>query len=523
MAGVATPSTQKLNFQSAMQDFVTMFPHLDTHLIERVLRTNNGMVDQTIDHLLAISCDDPDVSGAFIHAHQSPEIQSPAQVNRQPIAQRTHASPEMAPPTYTQTGHPAYPVTPARSQNNRSQNNYPTLSSYLPPGDLTLTPWEAQPSVQKYGKVPVDVLGVQFRVPYTSPLPHAFLRLSTPITTQHQNSPLATQLSEDREFALFLHNEELLHQARNNSEFMRTLQQAESATHVDPATGLPPDLPACSTPASSTDTSISERLAVTGKATRSKLLKIAKRLHLAKRSNTTMLRKQSSVGKSTQRLISEEEEEYNYLFNEEEVEEEEIKTIPRQNTINGYEQASRDSCDVRIRSSRNTPPPPGSPPPGPLRRQPYPAPISPPAPSTLTRAQLPNTDSSTLTPKAPLSKVPAPLALLYEPDPLYNSEGPEYYTAEDLPRAVSSVQPLSSDGQSVPSDVTSVTSFSTIGTNEFDTIGASGFSRKIHSDTLNSSYIIPIQPVTLQDETVYDNLPNQLSRNNKSENLINFD
>ena len=30
------------------------------------------MVDHTIDHLLAISCDDPDVSGAFIDAHQPP-------------------------------------------------------------------------------------------------------------------------------------------------------------------------------------------------------------------------------------------------------------------------------------------------------------------------------------------------------------------------------------------------------------------------------------------------------------------
>lgn len=139
------------------------------------------------------------------------------------------------------------------------------------------------------------------------------------------------------------------------------------------------------------------------------------------------------------------------------------------------------------------------------------------------------TGSSTLTPP----KVPSTLP----PDLLYDSaydEGPEYFTAEDILRRptgasirnVSNLQP-SSDEQSVynsPSDGMSVCSFSTIGTNEFDTMGANGFSRKIHSETLNSSYIIPIQPVTLQaDESVYDNLPNDKSRNTKTENLINFD
>ena len=42
-------ATQKLNFATAISDFKNMFPHLDNTLIERVLRSNNGMVDQTID------------------------------------------------------------------------------------------------------------------------------------------------------------------------------------------------------------------------------------------------------------------------------------------------------------------------------------------------------------------------------------------------------------------------------------------------------------------------------------------
>lgn len=60
------------------------------------------------------------------------------------------------------------------------RRTYPTLSSHLPPGDLTLTPRNQQPPQQKYGQVPVSFLGVQFPIPYTSPLPQQFLRLSEP-------------------------------------------------------------------------------------------------------------------------------------------------------------------------------------------------------------------------------------------------------------------------------------------------------------------------------------------------------
>ena len=40
-----------------MTDFKVMFPNMEADVIEAVLRANNGAVDTTIDHLLAMSAD----------------------------------------------------------------------------------------------------------------------------------------------------------------------------------------------------------------------------------------------------------------------------------------------------------------------------------------------------------------------------------------------------------------------------------------------------------------------------------
>lgn len=46
-----------LEFTQAMEDFKTMFPDIDSDVIEAVLRANKGAVDTTIDHLLTLSVD----------------------------------------------------------------------------------------------------------------------------------------------------------------------------------------------------------------------------------------------------------------------------------------------------------------------------------------------------------------------------------------------------------------------------------------------------------------------------------
>ena len=60
-AGSSNPasssSSTQLEFSQAMTDFKVMFPDMEADVIEAVLRANNGAVDTTIDHLLAMSAD----------------------------------------------------------------------------------------------------------------------------------------------------------------------------------------------------------------------------------------------------------------------------------------------------------------------------------------------------------------------------------------------------------------------------------------------------------------------------------
>ena len=49
-----TATLNQLDFDAAMNDFSSMFPSFDRATIERVLRANNGLVDATIDQLLAM-------------------------------------------------------------------------------------------------------------------------------------------------------------------------------------------------------------------------------------------------------------------------------------------------------------------------------------------------------------------------------------------------------------------------------------------------------------------------------------
>ena len=47
-------TSKPLNFKKAMDDFQIMFPEIDRHAIESVLRANNGVVQSTIDQLLIL-------------------------------------------------------------------------------------------------------------------------------------------------------------------------------------------------------------------------------------------------------------------------------------------------------------------------------------------------------------------------------------------------------------------------------------------------------------------------------------
>lgn len=82
-------STQ-LEFNQAMTDFKVMFPDMDAEVIEAVLRANNGAVDMTIDHLLAMSADN--------------EVEKVTRTSAEdePPAYGGHGGDRNHPPSYTQ-------------------------------------------------------------------------------------------------------------------------------------------------------------------------------------------------------------------------------------------------------------------------------------------------------------------------------------------------------------------------------------------------------------------------------------
>eukprot|EP00116_Pleurobrachia_bachei_P001358 sb/3461620/ len=239
---VEMASTEKLEFQSAMSDFKAMFPHMENRVIEEVLRRNKGMVDQTIDDLLAITLveNDPEPSAANTSSSSSQPQQTPPPSYQHfsgahfPPAQSpytitpTTVIPQASVQIVTQQPSAVSAVAPAASSGYYPPRNYPTLSEHLPPGDLTLTPRSQQPAYQKYGQVPIKFMGCLFPIPYTQPLPDRFLRLNEPRMNSNNNQLMA-QVAEDKDFALLLYNQDFLEQARNDQEFMNTLQQDSAA------------------------------------------------------------------------------------------------------------------------------------------------------------------------------------------------------------------------------------------------------------------------------------------------------
>ena len=139
------------------------------------------MVDQTIDDLLAISC----------------------------VEEEQGTIPGTTPGPSQLINNQSQMLRPIEQSSSAASRTCPTFSVHLPPGDLTLTPRSQQPPRQKYGQVPVNFMGVQFKIPHTDPLPQKFLRLSEPFAPD-LNSPLAARMAENREVALLLHNQDFL-------------------------------------------------------------------------------------------------------------------------------------------------------------------------------------------------------------------------------------------------------------------------------------------------------------------------
>ncbi|XP_062591849.1 myotubularin-related protein DDB_G0290005-like [Saccostrea cucullata] len=87
--------TKQLDFYQAMLDFKAMFPTMDADVIEAVLRSNDGAVDDTIDQLLTMSIDGVDKDFVDI----PPELLSPVEDGCPTYHEKRT---EDSPPSYTE-------------------------------------------------------------------------------------------------------------------------------------------------------------------------------------------------------------------------------------------------------------------------------------------------------------------------------------------------------------------------------------------------------------------------------------
>ncbi|XP_022102230.1 CUE domain-containing protein 1-like isoform X2 [Acanthaster planci] len=275
------PPTRQLEFNQAMADFKVMFPSMDRAVIETVLRANNGAVDATIDQLLTLTADMPEVP------QRPPEPQLPKYsdtmnnsfsnppVGMIPITPVSGVNPMMStmhgdqPPPYS----PPSPNSPF-SQDIRNRQLPPTpqqrgpaptppqsTSSPMPlasqPPPTTVTPRQAEP--REPTRVPPTLptytaprrVHPRWNPPLLGELPSDFLRVvstsnrqrsrSQPMISmnlqermarnaQQQSSADANdvemqQMLEDERFALTLQNEEFLRELQHNPEFIAALDR----------------------------------------------------------------------------------------------------------------------------------------------------------------------------------------------------------------------------------------------------------------------------------------------------------
>ncbi|XP_003745612.1 CUE domain-containing protein 1 [Galendromus occidentalis] len=184
--------TTHLEFNQAMKDFQNMFPAMDPDVIEAVLRANNGTVDATIDQLLTMSTDT-----------ENEKLRSQLEAQE-----------------YQQGG--------------SSSGLACSASSTLPP----YSPAKKAGASGSSTKALRDIRN--WNPPILGPLPQNFLRLHSSLSSNEATSsgdPELSQFLEDERMAIFLQNEEFMHQLRRNKDFMSSLdgpgsQKADGQEHM---------------------------------------------------------------------------------------------------------------------------------------------------------------------------------------------------------------------------------------------------------------------------------------------------
>ncbi len=197
-----------LNFNQAMADFQTMFPHIEASVIEAVLRANEGIVQTTIDQLLVLAETTGEDEG-INDTPDGPQLPHYNDCQRSPFINEP-------PPAYTEfpndqlidfdtdnlapqniASEPA--INSLHSQNERSRFWNPPMIGKLPSDFLRLTPEvsNARP-VNNQGTTNVDEF----------------------LTDRELE-----QFLEDQRLALYLQNEEFIRQLRRDPDFVTSLEE----------------------------------------------------------------------------------------------------------------------------------------------------------------------------------------------------------------------------------------------------------------------------------------------------------
>ncbi|XP_069827601.1 CUE domain-containing protein 1 isoform X2 [Dendropsophus ebraccatus] len=280
---------RRLEFNQAMEDFKTMFPNMESDIIECVLRANNGAVDATIDQLLQMNLDD----GGLDDSSDSDDSIPPEILERtlEPDSSDEEPPPVYSPPTYdvhlSDRSHTPPPPPPPRndvlpatgSQVPKLCRNWnPPLLGNLPDDFLRILP-------QQMDSVQSCQGGSSTKRQEDSKKEHG---------SMDQERKLKQYLQDER-IALFLQNEEFMRELQRNREFLLALERDrlkyESKKSKSSSMPANNDFSFCpsisneshsvpggcdSSSAISEDALFRDKLKHMGKSTRKKLLEIAR-------------------------------------------------------------------------------------------------------------------------------------------------------------------------------------------------------------------------------------------------------
>lgn len=205
-----------LDFYKAMSDFQTMFPHIDKDVIEAVLRSNDGVVQTTIDQLLVLS--------------ETTEEEATDDGTRLPNYNESLNYEDDLPPSYDEVENEILDEFARESQGTENE-----MPSHMQ-SDAVEVAWDRSNHTE--GRIG------RWNPPLVGPLPVDFLRIADGIGgNDMQNGPPSSsgrtetsrdgfvpdkdleQFLEDEKLAMFLQNEEFMRQLRHDPDFLTSLEE----------------------------------------------------------------------------------------------------------------------------------------------------------------------------------------------------------------------------------------------------------------------------------------------------------